>query len=176
MEELPQTVIEPIGGWQPIDWKELRQYKDLFLFLVYRDIRVLYKQTILGFSWAIIRPVFTMIVFSVVFGRLAKLPSDGIPYPIFSYAALIPWMYFSTAMAKSTQSLISNAGMLTKVYFPRLIIPMTPVLAGLVDFAIAFSILGANRLVSTPLGRYRIFLAGKPTSISSSFILIDIEI
>ena len=142
MKTPPQTIIEPVTGWQFIDLKELRQYKDLFIFLVYRDIKVLYKQTILGFSWAIIRPVFSMIVFSIVFGRLAKIPSDGIPYPIFSYAALVPWMYFSTSMAKSTQSLISEANMLTKVYFPRVIIPMTPVLAGLVDFAIAFSILG----------------------------------
>lgn len=138
----PQTVIEPVSSWQFIDLKELRQYKDLFIFLVYRDIKVLYKQTILGFSWAIIRPLFSMIVFSVVFGRLAKIPSDGIPYPIFSYAALVPWMYFSTSMAKSTQSLIAEANMLTKVYFPRVIIPMTPVLAGLIDFVIAFSILG----------------------------------
>jgi lipopolysaccharide transport system permease protein len=143
LKELPQTVIEPASGWQFIDFKELRQYKDLFIFLVYRDIKVLYKQSILGFSWAIIRPVFSMIIFSVVFGRLAKIPSDGIPYPIFSYAALVPWMFFSTAMTKSAQSLITDANMLTKVYFPRVIIPMTPVLAGLIDFAIAFSILGA---------------------------------
>jgi len=137
-----QIVIEPKKGWQLIDLKELREYKDLFFFLVWRDIKVLYKQTVLGFSWAIIRPVFSMIVFSVVFGRLAKISSDGVPYPIFSYVALIPWTYFSTSMSKSTQSLISNANMLSKVYFPRLIIPMTPVLAGLVDFVIAFSIMG----------------------------------
>ena len=139
---LPQIVIEPKKGWQLIDFKELREYRDLFFFLVWRDIKILYKQTVLGFLWAIIRPVFSMIVFSVVFGRLAKVPSDGVPYPIFSYAALIPWTYFSTAMSKSTQSLIMNTNMLTKVYFPRLIIPMTPVLAGLVDFVIAFSIMG----------------------------------
>jgi lipopolysaccharide transport system permease protein len=129
-------------GLQLIDWKELKEYKDLFFFLVWRDIKVLYKQTMLGFAWAIIRPVFSMIVFSVIFGRLAKIPSDGIPYPIFAYTALVPWTYFSTAISKSTQSLIANANMLSKVYFPRLIIPMTPVLAGLVDFLISFSILG----------------------------------
>ncbi|MCB0164564.1 MAG: ABC transporter permease [Anaerolineae bacterium] len=137
-----QTVIEAKNGWQLIDWQELRQYRDLFYFLVWRDIKVLYKQTVLGFAWAIIRPVFSMIVFSLVFGRLAQIPSDGVPYPIFSYAALVPWTYFSTAMTNSTQSLVSNAGMFTKVYFPRLVIPLTPVLAGLVDFAIAFLLVG----------------------------------
>jgi lipopolysaccharide transport system permease protein len=138
---LNQTVIRPKKGWQFIDWRELREYKDLFFFLVWRDIKIIYKQTILGFSWAIIRPVFSMIVFSIVFGRLAKVPSDGIPYPIFAFTALLPWTYFSTALSKSSLSLISSANMLTKVYFPRIIIPFTPVLAGLVDFAIAFTIL-----------------------------------
>lgn len=142
METLNQTIVEPKKGWQLINWQELREYKDLFYFLVWRDIKVLYKQTILGFAWAIIRPLFSMIVFSIIFGRLAQIPSDGLPYPIFSYTALIPWTYFSTAMSGSTQSLISNAGMLSKIYFPRLIIPMTPVLAKLVDFGIAFLILG----------------------------------
>jgi lipopolysaccharide transport system permease protein len=136
-----QTVIEPKPGWRLIDWRELREYRDLFYFLVWRDVKVLYKQTILGFAWAIIRPVFSMVVFSVVFGNLASVPSDGVPYPIFSYAALVPWTYFSTAVTKSTQSLVTNARMLTKVYFPRLVIPMTPVLANLVDFAIAFIVL-----------------------------------
>ena len=122
-----QTIIEPLKGWQLIDWKELLEYKDLFVFLVWRDLKVLYKQTVLGFAWAIIRPFFSMIVFSVVFGSLAKVPSDGVPYPIFSYAALLPWTYFSSAMTSSTQSLVNNANMLTKVYFPRMVIPMTPV-------------------------------------------------
>ncbi len=136
-----QIIIEPKKGWQLIDWRELREYRDLFYFLVWRDIKVLYKQTVLGFSWAIIRPVFSMIVFSVIFGGLADVPSDGVPYPVFAYAALLPWTYFSTAMGKSTTSLVTNARMLTKVYFPRLVIPMTPVLAGLVDFFVAFPIL-----------------------------------
>ena len=136
-----QTVIEPKSGWQLIDWKELREYKDLYYFLVSRDIKVLYKQTILGFAWAVIRPLFSMIVFSIVFGRLAQMPSDGVPYPLFSYVALVPWTYFATAMTESTQSLVNDRNMLTKVYFPRLVIPMTPVLAKLVDFAIAFVIL-----------------------------------
>lgn len=110
--------------------------------MVKREITVLYKQTILGFSWAIIRPVFTMIIFSIVFGNLAKIPSDGVPYPIFSYVALVPWTYFSTALTKSSQSLIMGASMLSKVYFPRLIMPVAPVLAGLLDFLISLSVVG----------------------------------
>ena len=134
-------VIKPRSGWQLIDWKEIIEYRDLFYFLVKRDVLAIYKQTVLGFTWAIIRPVFSMIVFSVIFGGLAKIPSDGIPYPLFSYAALIPWIYFSSAMTASTQSLITGKGIFTKVYFPRLIIPLTPVLSKLVDFFIAFIIL-----------------------------------
>jgi lipopolysaccharide transport system permease protein len=136
-----QTVIESDEGWQLIDWKELWAYKDLLYFLVWRNIKVLYKQTVLGFAWAVIHPLFTMIVFSVIFGRLAKLPSDGVPYPIFAFAALVPWTYFSTAMNSSALSLISNANLVTKVYCPRLILPITPVLAKLVDFTLAFIVL-----------------------------------
>jgi lipopolysaccharide transport system permease protein len=136
------VIIEPKRGWQLIDWGELWQYKDLFYFLIWRDIKILYKQTVLGFAWAIIRPVFSMIIFSVVFGKLANVPSDGVPYPIFSFAALVPWTYFSSAMIDSNNSLVGAGSMLTKVYFPRLVLPMTPVLAKLVDFAIAFLILG----------------------------------
>lgn len=136
-----KTIIEPRRGWELVDLQELWRYKDLFYFMVWRDIKIIYKQTVMGFAWAIIRPFFSMVIFSIVFGRLAQVPSDGIPYPIFSYAALVPWTYFATAITKSTESLISNSGMLTKIYFPRLVIPMTPVLAGLVDFAIAFTLL-----------------------------------
>ncbi len=135
------TTIKPKSGWQLINFQEIYQYKDLVFFLVMRDVKAIYKQTVLGFSWAILRPLFSMIVFSIVFGGLAKIPSDGIPYPIFSYTALVPWTYFSTAMTRSTGSLISGKAMFTKVYFPRLIIPLTPVLAGLVDFVIAFTII-----------------------------------
>ena len=106
--------------------------------MVWRDVKVFYKQTVFGFSWAIIRPFFTMIVFSIVFGKLAKIPSDNIPYPIFSYAALVPWTYFSTSLVASSNSLVSNIHIFTKVYFPRLIIPLTPVLGKLIDFAISF--------------------------------------
>ena len=136
------TVIRPRTGWQWLDWHELVQYRDLLYFMVKREITVLYKQTVLGFSWAIIRPVLSMIIFSIIFGGLAHVPSDGIPYPVFSYTALVPWLYFSTAMTKSTQSLIGGAGIFTKVYFPRIIIPLTPVIAGLVDFFIALAVVG----------------------------------
>tara|TARA_B100000287_G_scaffold435311_1_gene502996 strand:+ start:2642 stop:3481 length:840 start_codon:yes stop_codon:yes gene_type:complete len=142
MTKLYKSIIAPKKGWQTINLSELFQYKDLLYFMVKKDITVLYKQSVLGFLWAIIRPVFSMIIFSFIFGNLAKIPSDNIPYPIFSYVALVPWTYFSTAMTKSTQSLITTAGIFTKVYFPRLIIPITPVLAGLVDFLIAFCVIG----------------------------------
>ncbi len=138
--EPPTTIREPRRGWRAVDVRELLSYRDLFYFLVARDIKVVYKQTVLGFGWAILRPVFSMIVFSVVFGRLAKIPSDGVPYPLFSYAALIPWMYFQTAVTQSTNSLIQGARVVSKAYFPRVLVPMTPVAAGLVDFAIALSI------------------------------------
>ena len=134
-------VIKPKSGWQPIDWKELFEYRDLFYFLIKRNVLAIYKQTVMGFTWAIIKPVFSMIVFSVIFGGLAKIPSDGIPYPIFSYVAIIPWAYFSSAMNTATNSLVTAKGIMTKVYFPRLIIPLTPVLSKLVDFAISFFIL-----------------------------------
>ncbi len=141
-EDVPRTIrIEPTSGWRLIDWKELVAYKDLFFFLVWRDVKVLYKQTVLGFAWALIRPLFQMIVFTVVFGNMAGVSSDGVPYAIFSYVALVPWTYFSSAMTKSTTSLVTNANMITKIYFPRLTIPMAPVLAKLVDFAIAFVII-----------------------------------
>lgn len=116
------------------------QYKDLLYYFVKKEVVVLYKQTILGFSWAILRPLFTMLIFTFIFGNLAKMPSDGVPYPIFSYVALVPWTYFSTSMVRSTESLISNAGIFTKVYFPRIIIPITPVISGLIDFSIALTI------------------------------------
>ncbi|MCF7822759.1 MAG: ABC transporter permease [Candidatus Marinimicrobia bacterium] len=136
------TIIKAHSGWQILDWSELLHYKDLLYFMVMREVTVLYKQTILGFSWAVIRPVLSMIIFSIIFGGLAKMPSDGIPYPVFSYTALVPWLYFSTAMTKSTQSLIGGANIFTKVYFPRIIIPLTPVLAGLIDFFIALVVVG----------------------------------
>ena len=133
-------VIEPVRGWQLVNWRELRDYRDLFYFLVDRDIKVLYKQTVLGFGWAILRPVLSMVIFTVIFGDLAQVDSDGVPYAIFSYAALVPWLYFSTALSAAALSLVNNTDMLTKVYVPRLTFPMTPVFSKLVDFFISFVI------------------------------------
>lgn len=137
----PCTVVEPRSGWSCWNWRELLAYRDLFRLLVWRDIKVLYAHTIFGFSWALIRPLSAMVLFSAIFGGWAQMPSDGTPYPLFAYAALLPWTYFSTAMTGSTQSLLSNTHLLTKVYFPRIFIPLVPVCSKLLDFAIAFSLL-----------------------------------
>lgn len=141
MQIEPHIVIEKKKGLAKFNIKELIEYKDLLYFMVLRDITVLYKQSVLGFAWAIINPVFSTIIFSVVFGKLAKIDSDGIPYPLFSYAALLPWTYFSNTLSASGSSLITNSSVFTKVYFPRLIIPLTPVFSKLADFAISFVIL-----------------------------------
>jgi len=135
------NVIEPKSGWRLIDVCELWQYRDLFYFLIWRDVKTRYAQSILGIGWAVIQPVFTMIVFTIVFGNLAKISSDGVPYAIFSYVGLVPWTYFSGALTSASGSLVSASGMFTKVYFPRLIIPLAPVFGKLIDFAIALLIL-----------------------------------
>lgn len=134
-------IIKPKKGWQLVDFKELSEYRDLLYFLVARDIKVRYKQTVLGGLWAIIQPFFLMVVFTLFFGRLAKVPSDGIPYPIFNFSAMVAWTYFANAVRGSGNSLIINTNLISKVYFPRLIIPLTPVLTGLLDFSIAFVVL-----------------------------------
>ncbi len=133
-------VIEPDSSWM-IDIRELWEYRELFLFLVWRDIKVRYAQTVLGAGWAILQPVLTMVVFTVIFGNFAKIPSDGVPYPVFSLAALVPWTYFSKSLSGASASLVASTNLVTKVYFPRLVIPLAPPLAGLVDFAIGFVIL-----------------------------------
>lgn len=140
-QPLPLTVIEPEKGWVSLRLDELWEYRELLLFLAWRDISVRYKQTVLGAAWAIIQPFSTMIVFSLFFGRLAQIPSDGVPYPVFSYAALLPWQYFATAMTISSNSLVGSSNLLSKVYFPRLVIPLASVLPPAIDFAIAFLVL-----------------------------------
>lgn len=122
-------------------WKDIWQYRELFAFLAWRDILVRYKQTVIGIAWSVIRPLLTMIVFTVIFGKIAKLPSDGVPYPILVYAAMLPWQFFSNALNESSNSLITNANLISKVYFPRLIMPASSVIVGLIDFAISFVIL-----------------------------------
>ena len=138
---LPHVAIRPARGWTSLDLRELWAYRELLYFLTWRDIKVRYKQTALGAAWAILQPVFSMLVFSLFFGRLAKVPSDGIPYPVFSYCALLPWQLFSYALTESSNSVVANERLVSKIYFPRLVIPIAAVLAGLVDFAIAFSVL-----------------------------------
>lgn len=135
------TVIRPPSGWRMLDWRELWAYRELLWVLTTRDIKVRYKQTVLGAAWAIIRPFLTMVIFSVVFGTLAQMPSDGYPYPVFVYAALLPWTFFSAAISSSGQSLVGSAQLVSKVYFPRLIIPLSSVGAGLVDLLISTAIL-----------------------------------
>jgi lipopolysaccharide transport system permease protein len=133
--------IEPASGWMPLDLYELWEYRELLYFLIWRDVKVRYKQTVLGASWAIIQPFFTMVVFSLFFGHLANVPSNGIPYPIFSYAALVPWTFFANGLMQSSNSLVGSANLIQKVYFPRLTIPAASVLSGVVDFAFAALVL-----------------------------------
>ncbi|MFL6466526.1 MAG: ABC transporter permease [Pyrinomonadaceae bacterium] len=141
LPEQPLIVIEASRGRSPIAPGELWQYRDLFYILTLRDIKIRYKQTILGAAWAIIQPLFTMIIFSLFFGRLAGIQSEGIPYPLFAFAGLLPWTFFSNAVTNSGNSLVGSANLITKVYFPRMIIPMAAVASGLLDFAIAFLLL-----------------------------------
>jgi lipopolysaccharide transport system permease protein len=138
---VPVLQIDPIGHWISIDFKELWHYRELLYFLTWRDVKVRYKQTVLGAAWAIIQPLSMMLVFSLFFGRLAKIPSDGIPYPLFTFCALIPWQLFAHSLTESSNSLVGNQHLITKIYFPRLVIPISAVLAGVVDFLIAFVIL-----------------------------------
>lgn len=139
--ETRQTIIQPARGMHFIDWKELIEYRDLFYFLVWRSVRIRYAQSMLGIGWAVIQPLFSMVVFTIVFGKLANISSDGAPYALFSFAALVPWTYFSNAVTESTNSLVNEANMLSKVYFPRIILPISSVVAKLVDFAIAMVLL-----------------------------------
>lgn len=137
----PHLVIEPHGYWSSLDLRDLWRYRELFYFLTWRDVKIRYKQTVLGAAWAILQPVFNMILFSFIFGRVAKLPSDEIPYPLFAFAGLLPWTFFSNAIGMAGASLVGNANLITKVYFPRMIIPAAAVLAGLVDLALAFGVM-----------------------------------
>lgn len=135
------TIIEPTKGWVNLQLRELWAYRELLYFLAWRDVKLRYKQTVLGAAWAIIQPFFTMVVFSLFFGNLANIPSDGIPYPLFSYAALLPWTFFANGLNASANSLVGGAQLIKKVYFPRLVVPIGSVLAGVVDFALAFVVL-----------------------------------
>ena len=134
--------IEPVRGWGRLNIRELWIYRELLYFFVWRDVKVRYKQTLLGIAWAVLQPLFSMLVFTIFFGRLAKVPSDGVPYAIFSYIALVPWMFFSNGLSLSASCLVSSSNMLKKVYFPRLALPVATVVAGLIDMAVALLLLG----------------------------------
>lgn len=137
----PVAIIRPLRGWVPIQLGDLWKYRELLYFLTWREIKVRYKQTVLGFAWAILQPFFMMIVFTLFFGNLAKIPSEGIPYPLFNYAALLPWTLFAEGITRSSMSMVSNVNLIQKVYCPRLVMPISGILSPLVDFAIAFTIL-----------------------------------
>ena len=137
----PATVYEPARGWLALNLGEVWRYRELLYFLTWRDIKVRYAQAALGVSWAILQPLLTMVIFSVIFGQLAQLPSDGIPYPVFSFAALLPWQLFAGALQRAGTSLVTNSNLVTKVYFPRLVIPLSAVAAGVVDFGLSFLVL-----------------------------------
>ncbi|MBG0787057.1 MAG: ABC transporter permease [Anaerolineaceae bacterium] len=135
------TFLKPAKGWLSIDFKELWRYRELIYFLTWRDIKVRYKQAVLGIAWAVLQPLMTMVIFTVIFGTLLKTPSQGIPYPLFSLTALLPWQLFASALQRSSTSLVGNANLLTKIYFPRLAIPLASIFAALVDFLISFVVL-----------------------------------
>jgi lipopolysaccharide transport system permease protein len=139
--EIPVIRIAPSRGWVSLRFHELWEYRELLYFLAWRDIKVRYKQTALGVAWAIIQPFFTMVIFSIFFGKLGRIPSDGIPYPIFAFAALVPWTFFAHGLNQSSNSLVSGAQLIKKVYFPRLIVPVAAVVSGVVDFVLAFIVL-----------------------------------
>lgn len=141
VEDLPLIVIEPHTGWRGIDWRELRDYKDLFFFLIWRNIKVRYAQSAIGVGWAVLQPVASMLVFTVIFGRLVGVVSDGAPYAVFAYAALVPWTYFANCLTEGCSSMVANSGMISKIYFPRLILPLAIIGARMVDFFIAMAIL-----------------------------------
>jgi len=139
--DIPVFRIEPSEGWVSLRLHDLWEYRELLFFLVWRDIKVRYKQTLLGGAWAVIQPLLTMVVFSVFFGKLANVPSDGVAYPIFAFAALVPWTFFANGLTNASNSLVGSSNLIKKVYFPRLAIPIAAVLSGMVDFAIAFGVL-----------------------------------
>jgi lipopolysaccharide transport system permease protein len=140
-DDLPVVHISAPSGWAPLSLKELWAYREVVYFLAWRDVKARYKQTIFGASWAILQPLFTMFIFTVIFGGLAKLPSDGIPYPIFSFAALVPWTFFANSVTKASQSLVGGSALVSRIYFPRLAMPLSSILANVLDFFLAFAVL-----------------------------------
>jgi lipopolysaccharide transport system permease protein len=146
VQAVETTRIEPQVGWLEWNLRELAEYRELLYFLVWREIKVRYKQTVIGVGWALLQPLATMLVFTLFFGRLAKIPSGGLPYPLFFFSALVPWSYFANALTGATGSMVENQRVITKIYFPRVLLPLSAVFSGLLDFAIAFALLGAMAL------------------------------
>jgi lipopolysaccharide transport system permease protein len=158
VSEIPIAVIRPARGWVGLNLRDLWEYRELLYFLTWRDIKVRYKQTVLGAAWAIIQPFSTMVIFSLFFGRLGKIPSDGIPYPIFSYVALVPWTFFANGLSQSSTSLVASANLIKKVYFPRLVVPISSVISGAVDFVLAFVVLLGMMLYYGIVPTWNVFL------------------
>ena len=157
----PSLRIVPSRGWFDIGLRELWAYRELLVFFVWRDVKIRYKQTAIGAAWALLQPFLTMMVFSLIFGRLAKLPTNGLPYPIFYYSALLPWSYFATGLQNATNVIVEQQRLLTKIYFPRVVLPISAVLSGLVDFAVAFAMLIALMVYyHIAPGRAVLFLPG----------------
>lgn len=166
--EKPLVVIKPPTRWAAIDLKDLWAHRELLYFLVWRDVKVRYKQTLLGVTWVIIQPLFTTLIFTVFFGILARVPSEGVPYPLFAFAGLLPWIFFTNAVTQSSNSLVGSAHLITKVYFPRIIIPTAAVGAGLLDFAISFVVLGGLMAV------YRVGLTWNFLALAPLLILLTL--
>ncbi len=141
LSSLSVTRIQASSGWLGINLGDIWQRRELLYFLTWREVKVRYKQTLLGASWALLQPLFTMVIFSLFFGRLAKVPSDGVPYPVFAFIALVPWMFFSNGLTQSANSLVNNSQLITKIYFPRLLVPTAAVMGGVIDFCLAFCLL-----------------------------------
>src|ERR1051325_2311977 len=139
--ETPIVRIEPSRGWISLNLRALWEYRELLYFLIWREVKIRYKQTVIGLAWVILQPLITILIFTVVFSHFAGIPSDGVPYPIFTYTGLLPWSFFSNALGQAANSLVSSSNLITKVYFPRLVIPISSVLSGIVDFGIAFILL-----------------------------------
>jgi len=176
-------VIEPTSSWRGIDLREVWRYRELLYFFVWRDVKVRYKQTVLGVAWAVIQPLFAMIVFAFFFGRIAKLPSDGVPYPLFTYAGLLPWTFFANALTSGSQSLIGSAHLVSKVFFPRILVPVSAVTTTLVDFGFALLMLApllwwheqmprANALIGIPLAMLAAYLLVLGLSIWLSALVV----
>lgn len=164
-----ELVIRPKYGLLDLNWQELKEYRELLFFLALREIKIRYKQTIMGASWALLQPFFTMVIFTLIFSRLAHIPSDGVPYPIFSYSGLLLWTYFSNALSQSSNSLVNNAPLLSKVYMPRIFIPTAPCISGLIDYGIANSILAVMMVYYQLVPSFTIFLL--PLIVLMTFLL-----